>query len=451
MAHIMSDNAPSAGGDGAFTGTTGYRRRWIEPRLTELLATFEVVVLTGARQVGKTTLLRNLDLPGRWAYVTMDDLDARAQAQEDPRSLWQGLDGLIVDEVQKEPALLSQVKLAVDRARERVLRGEAERVVPRFILSGSANLLLMQGVTESLVGRAGYLALRPFTLGEALGGSQAPAFLEEWLAGRLPDAAETDAPPPSEVSGVVVPPDVSALIARGLMPALQVQPAISSSDWWEGYVRTYLERDLRQLTAVSSLVGFRRMMQALARRTGRLLNLADLARDADLPHATVGRWLNLLETGYLAFRLPAYASARGSRLLKMPKAEWLDPALPAYLAGLTDGASVERAQEAGGLFEGLVHHHLAALADCLRPAGRLCHWRTVAGREVDLVLEWGGSLVAVEVKSSETVGFRDTDGLRAFMDSYPECAAGIVVYRGSEVRRLGAKLAAVPWWVVAGA
>jgi len=185
-------------------------------------------------------------------------------------------------------------------------------------------------------------------------------------------------------------------------------------------------------------------MRALAIRTGRLLNQAEVSRDTGTSQATLGRWLNLLETGHLAHRLPAFFSNRGQRLMKTKRLFWVDAGLAAFLAGLTVD-SIEQSREAGFLFENLVYHHLAVLAELLEPPGRLYHWRTERGAEVDFVIEQGQNLLAFEIKSAQRVVYEDTKGVRSFMAVYPECRAGVVVYRGSEAVQLGTRLFALPW------
>jgi uncharacterized protein len=428
-----------------------YRSRWEEERLRRMLAQMPVVVLSGARQVGKTTMLRHLEATLRDSlscrYVTLDDLSLAEQARDDPRSLWEGYDLVIIDEVQRDPALLRSVKMAVDEARWQALTPRAPggtiasgpSGTPRFVLSGSANLLLMQQVAESLAGRAAYLVLRPFTLSELTGQETPPALLESLLAGGLP------APGPITTSEA----DAYGYIARGLMPGLYSGLELTDARvWWDGYVATYLERDLRNLAEVSSLIDFRRVMQALALRTGRLLNQAEVARDTATSQATLSRWLNLIEAGHLAQRLPAYFSNRGQRLVKMTRLFWTDPGLPAVLAGLPPGG-VEDSREAGPLFENLVYHHLSVLAGLLDVPGRLYHWRTQGGVEVDFVIERGQDLVAFEVKSGRRVTYADGRALRGFMAHNENCRAGVIVYRGNEVIPLGSHVIAVPWETVA--
>ena len=404
--------------------------RWITPRLQAAVREHRVVVLTGARQVGKSTLLRRADPFADWRYYTFDDYDVLRQAKTDPQSLWAGTSQIVLDEVQKVPALLAAIKRAVD----------ASRGTLHFVLSGSANLLLMRQVSESLAGRAAYFALQPMTIGE-INRRPLPSILEDLLSGALP----SDGTVAARIDGLV------PLLLRGLMPALlQISTPTAWVEWWEGYVATYLERDLRQISQIDALSDFRRVMELLALRTGQLLNQSEAARDAKLSQPTIHRYLNLLEATYLLQRLPAFTASRTTRLLKSPKIQWADPGLATYLAGYFDETSLAHARELGCFFETFVMHHLRVLADLLTPRGRLFFWRTLAGKEVDVVIEQGQRLVALEITMSEKVSFADADGLRLFLEEHPKTASGAIVYRGQEIRRLGDRIVALPLALLLG-
>lgn len=388
-----------------------------------------MVVLTGARQVGKSTLLRHAEPFHRWRYRTLDDFDVQEQVASNPKSLWAGAREMVLDEVRKAPELLPAVKQAVDRDRSL-----------RFVLSGSANLLLMQQVSESLAGRAVYFVLDPMTLGEEQGEAP-PDLLSRALAGDWPEEGE-----------VAPLPELLPLLLRGFLPALLTLPGPESwLRWWEGYLTTYLERDLRQISQVDSLVDFRRVMQLLALRSGQLLNQSELGRDARLSQSTIHRYLNLLEATHLFQRLPAYTVSRTSRLLKSPRAFWTDPALATYLSGLYDEASLRASSQLGSLFETLVHQHLRTLCSLLTPRARLYSWRTRAGAEVDFVVEHGRRILGLEVKLAEEANYRMTAGLRAFLEQVPGAAGGLVIYRGRRIARLAENIVAVPWTLLAGA
>lgn len=387
-----------------------------------------VVVLTGARQVGKSTLLLNSEPFSTWRYLSLDDFNILEQAQEQPEGLWAGTDRIVLDEVQKAPRLLSAVKLAVDRSPGRC----------RFVLSGSVNLLLMKQVSETLAGRAVYHILEPLTLGEMMR-SGPPEVLQDILNGVWPEEAVTAQPPTAP-----------ALLLKGFMPALLgLDNHQAWLRWWEGYISTYLERDLRQISQVDSLLDFRRLMELLALRTAQLLNQSELGRDASISQPTVHRYLNILETTHLFNRLPAYTASHTTRLLKSPKAFWSDPGLAVYLSGYYDLASLQNAREYGAYFETLIYHHLRVLAQLMTPSARLYFWRTRAGSEVDFVFEYGRKVVAIEIKSKTNPVYRDTAGIRAFLDDHPQALGGILLHQGTEVRFLSRNIIALPWTMIA--
>jgi uncharacterized protein len=407
-----------------------YLARWITPLLRTGLDENSVLVLTGARQVGKSTLLLK-ELPFcDWRYLSMDDYDILRQAGEKPEDLWSGTDRVILDEVQKAPRLLAAVKQAVDRNPGKF----------KFVLSGSANLLLMKQISESLAGRAIYFVMDPLTLGEINGGPP-PNLLRRFLEGDWPEEGSLSNPPP----------DALPVIQRGMMPRLLRLPSETSwVRWWDGYVATYLERDLRQMAQVESLVDFRRLMELLALRSGQLLNQSDLARDAGLSQPTAHRYINLLESTHLFERLPAYHTNRTTRLLKSPKAFWNDPGLAVFLSGYFTGSELSKAREAGNFFENFLFHHLRVLAQFLTPPGRLFHWRKQDGKEVDFILEHGRKVLAIEVKQTHSPGFGDARGLKAFLDDHPDAVGGMLLHSGTEIRRLGERILAIPWSMITG-
>ena len=385
-----------------------------------------VVVVTGARQTGKSTLVADL-LPGRRAYHTLDDLDVRALAEREPDELVGRPGPLVLDEVQRVPDLLLAVKRSVDR----------ERQPGRYVLTGSANLLLMKSVSESLAGRAAYLSLWPMTRRERLGQGRAGLWselldrpCEEW-----PEVLGASHPEPA---------DWRQTVREGGFPV----PAVEYSDpedrliWFDGYIRTYLERDLQDLSSIDNLVDFRRLMRAACLRLGQLVNQTELGRDIQLPQPTVRRWLNLLEASYQLVPLPAYAVNRTKRLIKTPKVYWSDTGLALRLAGTE--------VPTGAHLENLVLCDLLAWRDGSvvdHPA--LFYWRTAGGAEVDFVVERGSHLLGIEVKATNRPKASDAKHLRTFRDEYGESVRGcLVLHAGDQVEWLGPRILAVPWWGV---
>ena len=405
------------------------RPRWFAKNLESALKVLPVTVVTGARQTGKTTLAKSLS-PSR-AYFTLDDVGVLDQAERQPDSLLRSRP-VTLDEVQRTPPLLLAVKRAVDE----------ERRAGDFLLTGSANLLLMHRVADTLAGRAIYLELPPFcpaewqqrkTALQPLDRLFAPDFdIREW-------PAETGDWP-------------AWLLRGGYPPALAIASDSDRSLWFSAYIQTYLERDLRQLSAVSSLPDFQRVMALAAHRTGRLLNQADVARDAALTHPTTHRYLNLLETGCLVTRIRPYATNPNVALVKTPKLLWTDCGLAAALARIKTPAEATARPDSGFWLEQALYQTLQTWR-ALDPLQRRLHfWRDRPGHEVDFILEQNGKLVALEIKSGSTVTSSDASGIRAFRDSLNKTqilVRSVVLHAGREGRPLDTGILALPWgWMV---
>ena len=388
-----------------------------------------VSVLTGARQTGKTTLTRIVE-PTR-AYFTLDDVGVLDQAERNPDALL-STRPVILDEVQRAPHLLLAVKRAVD----------ADRHAGDFILTGSANLLLMQRVADTLAGRAIYLELPPFCPTEWQGRRSALEPLDRLFA---PDFDWREWP---DERGAWP----SWLLRGGFPPALHIDSDDARGLWFTGYIQTYLERDLRQLSAVASLPDFQRIMVLGAQRTGKLLNQADLARDAALSHPTAHRYLNLLETGCLITRLRPLATSLSGALVKAPKLFWTDCGLAASLAGIKSSTELGQRTDTGYWLEQTLFQTLQTWR-ALEPRRRrrLHFWRDRSGHEVDFILEQDSRLVALEIKAGSQVSASDAAGIRAFRDSMRRKASlvrGVVLNAGS-ARPLDADDVALPWgWMV---
>ena len=398
--------------------------RWLAPRLRSALAAAPVVVLTGARQVGKTTLARAVG-PER-TYHTLDDLGILEQAHDDPDSLVSA-GPVIIDEIQRAPDLMLAIKRRVDRKRR---AGE-------FLVTGSANLLLMNKVSESLAGRAIYLELSPFCAAEwlARGSGLAPI---DALFGRDFDLRRW----PRE-SGDWRP----WLLRGGLPPALLAGADELRDLWLGGYVATYLERDLRQLSAVSSLPDFQRLMKLLANRTARLLNVSEVARDAALSQPTCHRYVNLLEAGFLITRLSPYATNPSTALVKAKKLMFNDCGLASWLAGVRTPAALSARLDHGFWLEQAFFHTLQTWRSLDPSRRQIYFWRDRSGHEVDFVIEQDSELVAIELKAGSQASPKDADGIRAFAAGLGKRATlrrGVVLHGGS-ARQLGEDIVALPW------
>ncbi|MBC7092526.1 ATP-binding protein [Candidatus Bipolaricaulota bacterium] len=399
--------------------------RHVQRALAERLRVMPAVVVTGARQTGKSTLVQVLT-PGDRRFFSLDDLDVADLARRDPEALVGDSAPVTLDEVQREPDLLLAVKRAIDRRRR----------AGQFLLTGSANLLLMRRVSESLAGRASYLTLWPMTRREQRGMGRCGLW-EELLvteeSGWL-DLLRAQDPAPE---------DWQALARRGgfPVPAVHMTTAAERGVWFEGYVRTYLERDLQVLSAISALPDFRRLMRAACLRLGQLVNQTELARDVALPQPTVHRYLNLLEISFLLVRVPAYAASRTKRLVKTPKLYWGDVGLALHLSGLPEPT--------GAHLENLVLHDLLCWRDARTERAEIFYWRTAAGQEVDFVVESNGRLLPIEVKATTRPRLADVAALRAFRaESGDACRAGLLLHTGTKLEWLTTDVLAAPWWMV---
>ena len=423
-------------------------QRALTPTVERHLKIMPAVVVTGARQSGKTTLTRDL-IGGPRRFLTLDDPDVRVQARLDPDSLLAGSASprppvgfalprdrtdagappggsgpLTLDEVQREPDLLHAVKRSIDE----------DRRAGRFLLTGSADLLLMRRVSESLAGRASYLTLRPMTRRE-LGGAGRSGVWGDLLresAGSWPDIVA------SQPSGPETWPD---LARRGgfPVPAARLDSGEERAVWFEGYVRTYLERDLHDLSAVWSLPDFRRLMAAAGLAVGQTLNTARLSRDLALSAATVSRHLKLLEASHLLVLLPAYTVNRAKRLIKSPKIYWADPGLALHLSREPEPRRAH--------LENLILCDLLVFSDVSPLPTEVFHWRTTNGEEVDFVLEHDGKLLPIEINPTSNPRIGHGAHLRTFRREHGDRSLpGLLVHCGAQIDWLTSDVLAVPWW-----
>jgi predicted AAA+ superfamily ATPase len=395
--------------------------------LGRALKTFPVVVAIGARQTGKSTLVQIVPALAGRPYLTLDDPELREQARKDPASLVGRSGRLTLDEVQRAPDLLLAVKRAVDSDRP--------RRPGRFVLTGSANLLLMHRVSESLAGRAYYLKLWPLTRHERLGEARTGIWSElletpvkgwESLVGSQTDPQE----------------EWRAMTAQGGLPvpAHELKEPAARAQWFDSYVETYLERDLQTLARIEALGDFRRLMRAAAMRLGSVLNQADLARDVALSRPTVHRWLNLLETSFQIVRVSAFAVNRTKRLVKSPKLYWSDVGLARHVAG---------GEASGAHLENLVLSDLVAWRELMTPRPEVLYWRTVNQEEVDFVIEAGRRLLPIEVKATREPRYKDAKHLITFRDEYAKgVVGGLLLHAGEETFWLAKDVLAAPWWRV---
>ena len=405
----------------------GLLARHAQGSVRAALADTRVVVVLGARQVGKSTLLQQVaDAEGLGRrLLTLDDQAVRAAATADPAGFVAGLDTpAAIDEIQRVPALMTEIKLRVDR----------DTAPGQFALTGSANLLEMSQVKDSLAGRAEYLRLHPFSQGELRG--QREGFVPGLAADEFPEI--TDA----EVGRRAY----AGLLARGGYPEAQRRTAARRPRFFESYVEGALERDLLGLGDVADRDALRRLLRAIGATSSGELNVEGLSSSLGTPATTVRRHLELLETLFLVRRVPSWSTNLLKRTIRRPKVHVADTGLLAYLVG-TDERGIENDLNVGGmLFETFVVMELQRQISWLDVRPELFHFRDRGGREADVVLAYpDGSICAVEVKAAATVNEHDLRGLRHLRDTLgPRFKAGALLYTGESTVPFGDRLAAVP-------
>jgi uncharacterized protein len=400
--------------------------------LERALRQFPVVALLGARQTGKTTLARMLAERHRMTAVTLDEPRAREAALRDPDGFLRASPRpLLLDEAQRAPDLFRAMKLAVDEARR----------PGTFLITGSANYLLMQSVSESLAGRVALFDLHPLAWPEWQENPR-PTVLDRLLRARSAAHAMR------LLAGRTAPPEarVRERILRGGLPVPgAMRSAEARSTWFSGYLQTYVERDLRDLARIASVPDFQRLLRLVALRSGRILSYADLARDADLAPTTARAYLNLATVAYFVRLLPPFLTNVAKRLVKSPRVMLLDSGLAAHLAGVVTWADAERADLVGQLVETWVHGQLAALLARTPRLDQLAYWRTHAGGEVDFVVSAGRRVLPIEVKWSTAPGPSALRGLEAFLADHEERAPfGILLHRAAAPGVLRGRIIGLP-------
>jgi hypothetical protein len=400
-------------------------RRNIENAIKRAMADTPVVLLNGARQTGKTTLAQTMATESGAQYFTFDDLATLALAAGDPSGFIRNLSGpVVLDEIQKAPDLFPAIKLAVDKSRQ----------PGRFLLTGSANVITLPRLSESLAGRMEIIPLFPFSAGELTGVTE--GFLLRLFGGAIGESKRPSAPD-----------EMAARLTRGGYPeAIQRKADDRRAAWFASYLSTILQRDVRDLARVDALHTLPNLVKLLAARASGLLNLADVGRDAGLPHTTLTRYLTLLEAVFLVHRLPAWSHNLGQRLVKASKLHLVDTGLACHLLGADARRLSEDRPLLGRLFESYVVGELRKQVSWADPQMALYHFRTATGSEVDVVLEKpDGSVAAVEVKASATVAASDFAALKALRDQLGrQFHAGAVLYLGDQVVPFGDKLWLVP-------
>lgn len=399
--------------------------RFLHPRIVEALADSPVVLLHGPRQCGKTTLARMVGDAAGFAYFTFDDDVQRAAAQADPVGFVADLpERAVLDEVQRVPELFTSIKAVVDTRRQ----------PGRFILTGSANVLLVPKLADSLAGRMQILRLHPLSQAEVTG--KTSGFFSSLFA------ADFRAGP----SGLRLGKALAEQVAAGGFPAaLMRASARRRATWYRDYAETLIQRDIRDLARISAMDALPRLLAMAAGQTACLVNVSELASPFQISRQTIREYLTLLTRIFLVDELSPWHSNRMKRLVKTPKLHMGDAGLACALLGLNgDSLWADRALF-GRLLETYVYQELRRLASWREDAVAFSHFRDKDQVEVDVVLESGGNVAGVEVKASSTVTGDDFRGLRKLKNAVKNnFAAGVVLYDGEAVAGFGDRLYAVP-------
>ncbi len=401
---------------------TAYFERDLAPMVLRALKSMPAVIITGLRQTGKTTFLQHQFPPEARRFITFDDFAQLSAAKSDPDRFVSSDDPLTIDEAHKCPEIFTAIKKVVDRKRN----------PGQFLLSGSANFTLLRGITESLAGRSVYFQMHPFSRREIDRKVRDQPFLERFFDNQeIPKHKEFKPIEPEE-------------ILKGGMPTICLGDIEDRSFWFKGYEQTYLERDIREISQIENIVAYRNLLHLACLRTGQILNLSQFGRDTRLTSATTSRYLSLLETSFVIFKLNPYLRNRGSRLIKSPKIYISDSGLACFMVGMNKFQMDYREPLLGALFETYVAQNLLAIIDSRWKEAQLYFWNVQGRHEVDFVIEVGRKCLAIEVKSSSRWQKKDLSGLEAFLGTTPHCIGAVLCYNGTEAVRLGDKMWALP-------
>lgn len=400
-------------------------KRQLQQRLDEFLKTFPVVLLTGARQTGKTTLVESIAENGSFLYRTFDDEMSLTNASADPSGWIEALPKpLIIDEVQRFPELFLSIKRDVDRHRHS----------GRYLLTGSANPLLLPRLGDSLAGRMGIVTLYPFSQGEIQGKENQFAsriFLEEFSF--------------KEFEPLSLDSLAERMLRGGYPPAQSLAGLEDVKRWVSAYLQTLMERDVRDISNVQGLREFPKLFRLIATRSGQLLNVSDLSRSLGMVNVTLNRYLRLLETLYLVHLVPGWYSNLGKRIVKSPKLHLIDTAIMGQLLEIDQARLIDNPQLAGQFLESFVFAELLKQKGWSSIDYELYHFRD-GDYEVDFVLERpDGSIVGIEVKCAKTIHTNDLRGLKHLKSlTKKQFKQGIVLHLGTSIEPLGEDLWAVP-------
>ena len=407
-----------------------YIERAANKRLSVLLDTFPAVVVTGARQVGKSTLLRH-QLAGKAEFVVFDPvLDVENARREPELFLDNHKTPLVLDEIQYAPELLSALKRRIDR----------DRQPGQYILTGSQQWGVLKSIAESLAWRVVFIDLEGFSLHEA-GGHAAD---KHWLRAWLDDPEQVIG---NGVSRGEARHSLYESLWRGWLPEAHLLPLETVADYLSAYQRTYIERDARLLANVSDWQQFGRFMRLAAALSSQTINASQFGRDIGITPNTAGRWLDILKATFQWFEVPAYSGNTLKRISGKPKGYFADSGMVCWSLAISTPNAVSSHPQWGAIFETAVYGEVRKALSLLSPRPLVYHWRANSGAEVDLLLERDGVLYPIEVKATGNPSGHDSSGITALRKTYPQLriAQGLIVCPCESFRRISANDYAMPW------
>lgn len=403
-----------------------YFSRLLEGKITKLSQYFKVLLIVGARQVGKSTILKHLH-PNFKPYV-FDPITDLWNARQDPALFLQNLTPpVVLDEIQYSPQILPGLKRLVDTCDQKGM----------FYLTGSQNFSMLKQASESLAGRMSIIEMSGITVFERY--NQQP-----WLLQLLTHPEKLH----HQFSGCVKSPhSLYELILQGTLPEAVQLPFDAMHNYHESYIKTYLERDIRILENVRDLSDFERFLTLMGALTAQEINYQHLGREIGISPLTARRWLDALMHGYQWLSLPGYYNNTIKRISQKPKGHFADTGIACHLVGISSAETLSRHPMLGNLFESYCVNMIHAMNQSLDNPAKLYHFRTHNGAEVDLVLEWDGALFPIEIKCRSNITRNDARGILALMETFPNHAVklGLILHAGTECYYVHDNILAMPW------
>jgi uncharacterized protein len=370
-------------------------------KLTQLANSFKAIAIIGPRQAGKTTLAKSAFASK--PYFSLENIDTRKFAQEDPRGFLQSMpNGAILDEIQRVPELFSYLQEILDNTTKKGL----------FILTGSNNFLLQENVSQTLAGRVAYLNLLPFSIDELKSNNLLPKTEEE-------------------------------VLINGFYPPIYDQK-IAPTDWLPNYIRTYIERDVRQIKNVTDLLAFEKFMRVLAGRTGQELNASALANEVDVNLKTIQSWIGILENSFVIYLLKPYHKNYNKTITKRPKIYFYDTGIVCSFLRITNTSQLESHPLKGSIFETMVVIDLVKRFFNRGMNPPLYYWRDKTGREIDLIIENSDTVISMEIKSGKTIHSDYFKNL-IYWNKISNNNHSLIIYAGEQEQNRSDNMSVINW------